>query len=352
MMGITHMMISASGVSLTLQTADAKLLMLGAIASLLPDVDTSKSPAGQVLWFVSRRLERRFPHRSCTHSLVASGVLALATYLPAIWMHFPLSIVHAINIGFFFGYFADTFTATGCEMFWPSSVRCVWPGNRKFRLKTGSPIEHGVLVALAFLLFSLIHINAHGGIMTQFNRLIATPYGVEQVYNKQGSSHLIVAHIKGVRVSDRAPISEDFLIIDSKEKDFIVQSKTGEIYKTGSGAGSQLINEYITADAGAEAITRLESLSLQDDQVSTKLERFNRPDAMVFISGELKVDDLEEVHIPKETQQFQTMKKSGESVVLDDAPLLVVQQKLGEQFATGELSIRSIYAKTTSPLSS
>lgn len=352
MLGITHMVISATAVSLILQTADANLLMVGAIASLLPDVDTSRSPAGQVLRFVSKRLERQFPHRSCTHSLIASGVLALATYLPAIWLHFPLSVVHALSIGYFFGYFAGACTATGCELFWPSSFRCVWPGNRNFRLKTSSPVEYGVLVVLIFLLLNLIHINANGGIMTQLNRLIGTPYGVEQFYNKHASSQLIIAHIKGVRASDRAPISDDFVIIDSRGKDFIVESRTGEIYKTGSGPDLQLLNDYITAEAGHPAVTRIESLSLEEDQIWPKLERFNHAGAMVFISGKLKVEDLEYVHIPEETEQFQTMKKSGDRVIFDHTPLIVVQQKLGEEFATGELSIKLIYTKTTSTLGS
>ena len=46
------------------------------------------------------------------------------------------------------------------------------------------------------------------------------------------------------------------------------------------------------------------------------------------------------------------MKKSGDRVIFDHTPLIVVQQKLGEEFATGELSIKLIYTKTTSTLGS
>jgi inner membrane protein len=38
-------------------------------------------------------------------------------------------------------------------MFYPSPVRCVCPGNRNLRLRTGSSAEYGVLVALTALAF-------------------------------------------------------------------------------------------------------------------------------------------------------------------------------------------------------
>jgi len=80
-------------------------------------------------------------------------------------------------------------------MFYPSPVRCVCPGNRKFRLRTGSNAEYGILALLVALAFLAFNVNSSGGILTQFNRLIASPSGVEHLYNESGSTHLITAHI-------------------------------------------------------------------------------------------------------------------------------------------------------------
>lgn len=347
MMGVTHIVISTSAVSLVMQTADAKLILVGGIASLLPDVDTSTSIAGRVFPWVSSWLERRFPHRSCSHSLMASLVVAAFSYPAAIAGYAPLELITALNIGFFFGYFADVFTASGCEMFWPMTVRAVWPGNRNFRLRMGSPVEYGILIILVFLLVSSININANGGIVTQFNRLIASPVGVEQIYNSQGSNHLMVAHLKGVRVSDRAPVRGDFWIIQGHGQGFIVQGENGAIYKVGNEPDVQVIAEHLTADTGPVATISVEPLKLNDQEVLAALAPFNRPGFMVFVSGQMTIDDPESLTetLFVDGHQFPFIRAAGASVTLEAAPLAIVQQALSEQFAIGQLFVRTIYAQ-------
>jgi inner membrane protein len=51
--------------------------VLAAGASLLPDVDLPTSKLGRVLFWLSTRLEKRFGHRTMTHSFIALIVLAL-----------------------------------------------------------------------------------------------------------------------------------------------------------------------------------------------------------------------------------------------------------------------------------
>lgn len=351
MMGITHMTISATATSLLLASTNPTALLVGAIASLLPDADISTSPAGRVLPWVARYLERHFPHRSCTHSLVASGILAGVTYPVALYCHIPLELVHALNIGYGFGWFADAFTRNGVEMFWPSPVRAVCPGNRNLRLKTGSPVEYGVLVMLVALALFSFNINANGGMLTQFNRLIASTSGVEQVYNAKAAEHLTIAQIKGVRASDRTPISGDFWIIQQHGMGFIVQSKTGEIYKAGKEPDAQIITEKITADPGPVATTSIESVALNEEQVAAAIVPFNRAGALVYVSGQLSVDDPENLQRVADPYQFPTIRIAANTVTLEVAPLALVYQVLGDQFAIGQLSIRSVYVNhvQTSP---
>src|SRR6476620_3819666 len=125
MMTLTHLVIGGASTSLMLGTSDPVMILAGAIASLLPDVDISVSPAGRLLFPLSRFLESRFPHRSATHSLVASIAIACIDYPLAIKGFIPLELAHTINVGYFVGYFADVFTKSGIEMFWPSPVRAV-----------------------------------------------------------------------------------------------------------------------------------------------------------------------------------------------------------------------------------
>jgi inner membrane protein len=56
--------------------------LLAAIASLLPDIDLPPARMGRLFWFVSVPLERRFGHRTLTHSAVMLlAVAALAAPL-------------------------------------------------------------------------------------------------------------------------------------------------------------------------------------------------------------------------------------------------------------------------------
>ena len=59
--------------------------LLAAVASLLPDIDLPPSKIGRLFWWISVPLERRFGHRTLTHSLIVlSAVAALAAPLAAI----------------------------------------------------------------------------------------------------------------------------------------------------------------------------------------------------------------------------------------------------------------------------
>lgn len=71
MMSRTHIALAVAATSLILGTADPVVLSLSAIASQFPDVDTTKSFSGRILFPLSSYLEKRFAHRSITHSFLA-----------------------------------------------------------------------------------------------------------------------------------------------------------------------------------------------------------------------------------------------------------------------------------------
>jgi inner membrane protein len=342
MLGISHLLISGTATSLLLGTASPTIIAVGAIAGLLPDIDISTSPAGRILPWVSSFFESRMPHRSCTHSLVASGAIAIVGYGVALFNPSFVNLVHALNVGYFFGWFADCFTRGGVEMFWPSPVRCVCPGNRDLRLRTGSNAEYFVLVLLIAIALFTFNVNNSGGLLTQFNRLIAAPSGVQKIYNESGSTHLIKANIKGVRTSDRSKVTGQFLIIQSLGTGFLVQADDGRIYKASSEPDAQIFLEEITADVGKSAITNIEAVSLDDEPIGSAIAKFNRTGAMVFISGQLSFDTLDGVSLPRDPYQFPFIRATDTSITLEAAPLAIVQSKLGEEFATGQLQVKVI----------
>ncbi len=342
MLGISHLLISGTATSLILSTASPTIIAVGAIAGLLPDIDISTSPAGRVVPWVSAFFESRMPHRSCTHSLLASGVIAIFSYGLAFFFPSLINLVHALNVGYFFGWFADCFTRAGVEMFYPNPIRCVCPGNRDFRLQTGSNTEYFVLVVLIAVALGVFNINNSGGVLTQFNRMIASTSGVQQIYNSSGSRHLIKANIRGVRTSDRSPVNEEYLIIQSLGNGFLVESKNGKIYKASTEPDAQILTEGITADVGKQAITKIESLTLNDEEMGSALAPFNRVGAKIYISGTLSVDNFDFSTLQRDPYQFPSIKATSTSITLEAAPLQMIKRSLSEEFATGELQIRII----------
>ncbi|BAZ33621.1 hypothetical protein NIES4074_61350 (plasmid) [Cylindrospermum sp. NIES-4074] len=343
MLGVSHLLISGTAASLLLGSADPVIIAVGAIGGLLPDIDISTSPAGRMFPWISGYFESRMPHRSCTHSLVASAAVAIASYGMALFLPKLLPIASALTVGYTAGWFADCFTRGGVEMFWPSPIRCVCPGNRNLRLKTGSNAEYFILCILVAVALSIFSVNSRGGILTQFNRLIASTSGVQHVYNESGSTHRIVANIKGVRAGDRSRVNSQFYIIQTQGTGFIVlEPSTNKLYKAGTDPDSQIIIEEITADVGKAAITTIESIFLEDQPIGEAIRKFNRAGAAVFVSGQLSVDDFDTSTIPRDPYQFPSITATPSTINLEAAPLQVINKFLGGEFASGQLQIKSI----------
>jgi inner membrane protein len=76
MMALTHATIATAGTSLILGTANPNALGLAVIGSQLPDLDTTTSTIGKIFFPLSNWIEDKFPHRSITHCLLATAVIA------------------------------------------------------------------------------------------------------------------------------------------------------------------------------------------------------------------------------------------------------------------------------------
>ncbi|MGB5634594.1 MAG: metal-dependent hydrolase, partial [Waterburya sp.] len=110
MMYKTHIALSVAATSIILGTADPVVLILSAIASQLPDVDTTKSYSGRVLFPLSSYLEKRFAHRSITHSFLALAIFAVVIF-PVTFFGYRYYL--GLVSGYFWGFFGDVFTKSG-----------------------------------------------------------------------------------------------------------------------------------------------------------------------------------------------------------------------------------------------
>ena len=64
---------------------------LAILGSQIPDIDTTTSTIGKIFFPISSWIEDRFPHRSITHSLLATagiaGIAGVSLGLNYFWLH-------------------------------------------------------------------------------------------------------------------------------------------------------------------------------------------------------------------------------------------------------------------------
>ena len=159
--------------------------LLAAVASLGPDVDLPTSKIGRLCFWLSVPLERRFGHRTLTHSAV--GLLIVAAVAAPLWWVDPLYFWCVLG-GYWSHLWIDMLNIRGVDLFWPSPVRLVTPGNRNWRMEVGSKAEMVLLSALLVLTLALYPLS-HLGFRDALQALLKSfDIAVEQ-YEHQIGTH-------------------------------------------------------------------------------------------------------------------------------------------------------------------
>ncbi|MBL8253472.1 MAG: metal-dependent hydrolase, partial [Candidatus Competibacter sp.] len=159
--------------------------LLAATASLGPDVDLPTSKVGRLLFWLSVPLERRFGHRTVTHSAV--GLLVVALIASPLWWVRPLYFWCVLG-GTWSHLWIDMLNVRGADLFWPSPVRVVAPGNRNWRLEVGSKAEM-VLLSVLLLLTVALYPLSHLGFRDALQAVVRSfDISVEQ-YQRQIGTH-------------------------------------------------------------------------------------------------------------------------------------------------------------------
>lgn len=187
------------------------------IGSLLPDIDTPTSAIGRLVPFISAPLERRWGHRTVTHSLLAlAGLAGLASPL----LLLSWSAYTALLIGYLSHLVADCATKSGVPLFYPSLTPCVIPANDKYRVHTGSLTGEGpvflVLIActLAFVPISNL------GLWRAVHHLMGTQEAAYADYREIETETLL--SFKGKWRTSKKPVEGEALLLDAGPHVFVI----------------------------------------------------------------------------------------------------------------------------------
>jgi inner membrane protein len=340
MMSITHSTIAAAGVSLILGTADPLPLGLAILGSQLPDLDTTQSLIGQVCYPISSWIEDRFPHRSVTHSLLATATLAaLSIGIGQFWLSCGWKVALALPLGHLLACFSDCFTKQGVQLFWPEPAWAISVSNPRRRLTTGGASELWVLAIASACLCLGVYFANGGGVTAKVTQGLGLRDGAIATYNQNAASQQVWANIEGVFGSDRTKADGKYFILDTAGNEFIVVDRNGNLYQT----NQQIVATKITTEVGTTVQTQIQTLTFDDEEAVPKLQqvRSQFPNAAIFITGDLQIDFPEDVEIPVQTGYPKTA-VTGSTLKLSYEGVEKAISYLTDQYAIGSLQVKII----------
>ena len=340
MLAITHCALAAAGTSLILGTGQPLPLGLAILGSQIPDIDTTTSTIGKIFFPISSWIEDRFPHRSITHSLLATAAItAISLGVNYFFLHGSIKAAIALPLGHLLACFSDTFTKQGVQLFYPEPVWAISVSNPRRRLKTGGAGELWVLgIAIALLCFGIYLANG-GGITQKVSQNLGLRDGIVRIYNENASTNKVYASITGYWTSDRTSADGKYLIIGNEGNEFVVTDGEG-VYKT----GEQIITSKVTTSVGEAAKTEIKSISFDDEDAIAQLEELQQtyPGADIFLNGELTVDFPEDVKVPSEPNQMATAVLSGNRIKFEYCEVRKAIAILKDQYVVGNVEIKVV----------
>lgn len=334
MMAITHAAIACAGVSLLLGTAEPLPLALAVLGSQLPDIDTTTSLIGQVFYPVSSWIEDRYPHRSITHSFLATAAIA-SVALPMGFVLGDIRAAAAVPLGHLLSCFSDCFTRQGVQLFWPDPAWAISVSNPRRRLRTGGPGEYWVLSAAVALLLVGIWLAGSGGVTGKVNEGLGLRDGAIATYNQNAATSEVWADIKGVWADDRSNADGQYLILGAEGNEFIISDGSG-VYRT----GTQILVSKLTTAPGKAMSRQTQTITLNDEDLSLRLQQLliENSGSKVYLSGSITIDFPEEVEAIGSPRQMETLSVTGIDASLAYHPLELAIAQLSDQWATGTVT--------------
>lgn len=323
MMMLTHIAIGGAATSLILGTANPWIILISAITSQIPDLDTTRSIAGRILYPLALYIERRFPHRTITHSLYCVAAIAFLTSPIGYFLSWKLWA--AIPIGHLIGgALPDCFTKRGVAIFYPDLRPVVVPGNPKARIISGSVAEYWVLGGAIALLIISCNLSSAGGITDQFGQaFFQNTETAAATFRKSGSTNQIWATIDGTNLATSQKIKERLEIVDIKGNNLIAIDNEQRLQEIGD---SGQIKGTVKVSVGAKHQISSREYNLLDTSID---DWVNGLPIGSHITGSLKLEDAEEVVFPKSLQYMEPVTGGGEGAAFHYASPQQIKKVLG-----------------------
>ena len=130
-------------------------IIITIIASLLPDIDHTKSLIGKLFFPIAKWLSINYGHRTITHSLIfITSITIISVFIEKIFSN-NLEISIILFFGILSHLIFDMVTLQGIPLFYPFKKNpCVLPANQDLRIRSGDIKAEGI----AFFIFAVLTI--------------------------------------------------------------------------------------------------------------------------------------------------------------------------------------------------
>ena len=134
--------------------SDWRYLVVCFIASQLPDIDHTKSLIGKSVLPLAKIINKRYGHRTITHSLVCWLALSLFAFFLQRTFFVDLYIAEVFTLAYFSHLLFDCMTVMGVPLLYPLIKNaCVLPGNPSMRIRTSSIRQESIVFCVFIVSF-------------------------------------------------------------------------------------------------------------------------------------------------------------------------------------------------------
>ena len=337
MMITTHIAIGMSATSLILGTSNPWILLLAMVTSQIPDMDTTKSIAGRVVYPLARFIESRYAHRTLTHSIYAVAAIAIVTIPVGYFLDWKLWA--AIPIGHLIGgALPDCFTKKGAAIFYPDTRPVVVPGNPKARIISGSVAEYWILSGAIVLLVVSCNLASSGGITDQFGQAFFKDSGTAAAtVRKHGSTNQIWVDIEGTNTATSKKIKDRFEVLDAVGDNLTILDKEKNLLKV--GLSGQIKSTSVKVVVGDAVSISSRELVVTEQSIADWIRSLPENG---LVSGAIKIEDAEDVKFPKSLQYLEPVTGTSTEAVLDHARPDQIKRVLGDSWVlSGKVVVKS-----------
>ncbi|MCA9839290.1 MAG: metal-dependent hydrolase [Trueperaceae bacterium] len=285
-----------------------------AAGSLLPDIDSQHSGLGRMVKPLSGKLERRFGHRTLTHSFLGMGIFALGFS----WLILinPVVLIWLL-LGMLTHILLDTANIVGVPLLYPWRLQFWLVANRAWRVPYNSPQEFTWLGVISLLAVCLVPMSLDG-FSPWFHRALGTPYGAVEDYLQWREDYEVWADIKGHNLLTDEDVDGRYLIIDAVHDDeLLVEDGSGRAFTVGLSQSANIHSKRLAVWKGKQIVASTYRLELSGRLVSDLIASLPEGAKSVHINAALKLKG--EADTAPVVGYFERIQKNGDEFSLRSA---------------------------------